>query len=422
MMLAHTEFRTRLQTICIVLVAMVVVVTAMKLAKCLLAPVTLGLIVGIVAAPGMRLLARLGIPRAVSASISLLFVGAATVLLIAGLGPIVMDLIGQVPRIEDEIRWWVIDASRAIRGLESVQIELEQSLAEDGKEVEAAMPSLLDALSMAPNFAAQLLTFAGTFFFFTLTQNEIYATVKGKAASLRQADKAVSHYFVTVAAINAGLGAAVFAAMTVIGVPNPILWGAAAFILNFVLYLGPVMLLVALAVVGFTEFNGAYALLEPWLRDREQVDTTRRMMPFIGAWPQGLISDLANNDYNSLADLMRMAAAHIQSRNLSLDLLPLFKHAEPDLFAECYDIDDKTAARPTFHFRLPDSRIDEADWSLRQPWQLWRQVELVAANDTLLTALRDAWKTHDAAWFERKSVWVKTIDTLLQDHDAKADL
>lgn len=166
----------------------------------------------------------------------------------------------------------------------------------------------------------------------------------------------------------------------------------------------------------------AYALLEPWLRDREQVDTTRRMMPFIGAWPQGLISDLANNDYNSLADLMRMAAAHIQSRNLSLDLLPLFKHAEPDLFAECYDIDDKTAARPTFHFRLPDSRIDEADWSLRQPWQLWRQVELVAANDTLLAALRDAWKTHDAAWFERKSVWVKTIDTLLQDHDAKADL
>lgn len=261
MMAAHSEFRARLQTIAIVLVALVVVVTAMKLAKGLLAPVTLGLIVGIVAAPGMRLLARLGIPRAVSASISLVFVGAATVLLTAGLGPIVMDLIGQVPRIEDEIRWWLIDASRAIRGLESVRIELAQSLAEDGKEVEAAMPSLLDALLMAPDFAAQLLTFAGTFFFFTLTQNELYATGIGKAASLRQADKAVSHYFVIVAAINAGLGTAVFATMTVIGVPSPILWGAAAFLLNFVLYLGPVLLLVALGVVGFTEFTGVYALL-----------------------------------------------------------------------------------------------------------------------------------------------------------------
>lgn len=260
-MLAHSALRGRVQTVCIALVALVAVVTAMKLAEGLLAPVTLGLIVGIVAAPGMRLLARLGVPRAVSASISLVFVGALTMLLIAGLGPIVMDLIGQVPRIEDEIRWWVIDASRAIRGLESVQVELEQTLAEDGKEVEEAMPSLLDALSVAPNFAAQLLTFAGTFFFFTLTQNEIYATFKGMGTSLRQADKAVSHYFVTVTAINAGLGIAVFVAMTAIGLPNPILWGAAAFILNFVLYLGPVMLLVALGVAGFATFNGAYALL-----------------------------------------------------------------------------------------------------------------------------------------------------------------
>ncbi|WP_439123962.1 AI-2E family transporter [Marivita sp.] len=249
------------QTVCLALLAIVTAFTALKLAQGLLAPVTLGLVVAVVAAPGMRLLARLGIPRAVSASISLAFVAGLAVLLIAGLGPIVMDLIAQVPRIEDEIRWWVIDASRAIRGLESVQGDLEQSLVEDGKAVENAMPSLLDALSVAPNFAAQLLTFAGTFFFFTLTQNEIYSVVKGRAGAFRQADRAVSHYFGTVTVINAGLGIAVFTAMTAIGVPNPILWGAAAFILNFVLYLGPVMLLVSLAVVGFTEFNGAYAVL-----------------------------------------------------------------------------------------------------------------------------------------------------------------
>ncbi len=166
----------------------------------------------------------------------------------------------------------------------------------------------------------------------------------------------------------------------------------------------------------------AYAMLEPWLREKEQVDATRRMMPFVGAWPKALISDLANTRYDSLADLMRMAAKHIHSRNQSLDLLPLFKHAEPDLFADLFDIDDKTAARPTFHFRLPDSRIDEADWSLLQPWQLWRQVELIAANDDLLSALCAAWKIHDAAWFERASVWVQTIDTLIEDHNARADV
>jgi hypothetical protein len=164
----------------------------------------------------------------------------------------------------------------------------------------------------------------------------------------------------------------------------------------------------------------AYALLEPWLRMKEQVDTTRRMMPFVGAWPRALISDLVNERYENLADVMHIAARHINSRNQSLDLLPLFKHAEPELFESLFDIHDKTSARPTFHFRLPDSRIDEPDWSLLQPWQLWRQVELVAAHADLLDALCDAWKTHDSAWLELKSAWVETVDALLDAHDARA--
>jgi len=253
----------QVQTFCLGLLALVAVAVALKLGKGILAPVTLALVVGIVAAPGMRLLARLGIPRAVSASISLLFVAGFTILLIAGLGPIAMDLVGQVPRIEDEVRRFATELSRAVRGLEGVQFEIQRTLAEEGEAVEEAMPNVLDALWAAPNFAAQLLTFAGTFFFFSLTQNEIYAAFKSHANSLRQADRAVSHYFLTVTAINAVLGVAVFAAMTTIGVPNAVLWGAAAFVLNFILYLGPVMLIVAFAVVGFTEFNGAYALVPP---------------------------------------------------------------------------------------------------------------------------------------------------------------
>ncbi|MCR9108866.1 amidoligase family protein [Marivita sp. XM-24bin2] len=166
----------------------------------------------------------------------------------------------------------------------------------------------------------------------------------------------------------------------------------------------------------------AYALLEPWLRDKEKVDTTRRMMPFVEAWPRALISELVNTTFESLADVMQVFARHVTSRNQSLDLFPLFKHAEPELFDKVFNVEDKTSARPTFHFRLPDSRIDEADWSLLQPWQLWRQVELVAANEALLSALRSAWKTHDAAWFERKSVWVQTIDALLASNGARADL
>src|SRR6056297_3995821 len=165
----------------------------------------------------------------------------------------------------------------------------------------------------------------------------------------------------------------------------------------------------------------AYAMLEPWLRMKEEIDATRRVMPFVETWPKGFVSALAGGSFDSLADVMHVAAQHVASRSQSLDLLPLFKHAEPDLFDEIFDIEDKTSPRPTFHFRLPDSRIDEAGWSLLQAWQLWRQVECVAANADLLDALRAAWATHDAAWCSRGSEWIDTVDRLLDEHAAKVD-
>ncbi|MFP7571158.1 amidoligase family protein [Marivita sp. S2033] len=165
----------------------------------------------------------------------------------------------------------------------------------------------------------------------------------------------------------------------------------------------------------------AYGFLEPWLRAREGVDPTRRMMPFVGAWPNAFVSQLATTTFTDVPALMHLAADYIKSRNQSLDLLPLFKHAEPALFSKLFAETDKTSARPTFHFRLPDSRIDEPDWSLLQPWQLWRQVELVAANAPLMQDLAVGWSDHDAAWFERKSVWVDTVDHLLDTHDVKVE-
>ncbi|MCL3880745.1 amidoligase family protein [Marivita sp. GX14005] len=165
----------------------------------------------------------------------------------------------------------------------------------------------------------------------------------------------------------------------------------------------------------------AFGLLEPWLRALEEVNATRRVMPFVAPWPKAFVSDLAGMEPDTLAEIMRIAARHIKSRNHSLDLLPLFKQAEPALFDTLFGDTGKTSARPTFHFRLPDSRIDEPGWSLLQPWQLWRQVEIVAANVDLIAELRAAWKIHDATLFERKAIWVDTVDHLLAAHGAKVE-
>ncbi|HEV7516605.1 MAG TPA: AI-2E family transporter, partial [Thermoanaerobaculia bacterium] len=78
----------------------------------------------------------------------------------------------------------------------------------------------------------------------------------------RQVETDISAYLSTVAMINLGLGVGVAVAMTLIGLPNPLLWGAMAALTNFIPYLGAMSCYVALALAGFLTFNDlSHALL-----------------------------------------------------------------------------------------------------------------------------------------------------------------
>jgi predicted PurR-regulated permease PerM len=66
----------------------------------------------------------------------------------------------------------------------------------------------------------------------------------------------VGRYYATIALINVGLGAATCAAMTLLGMPNPILWGALAAVLNFIPYVGSATTLIVLTIVAFVSFDG----------------------------------------------------------------------------------------------------------------------------------------------------------------------
>jgi predicted PurR-regulated permease PerM len=83
---------------------------------------------------------------------------------------------------------------------------------------------------------------------------------------IRSIERDLSHYLGMVCLINLGLGTAVAGAMFAIGMPNPLLWGALAGLLNFIPYLGPVVNLTVVSLVAFVSFNQAtYALLAPLL-------------------------------------------------------------------------------------------------------------------------------------------------------------
>lgn len=81
---------------------------------------------------------------------------------------------------------------------------------------------------------------------------------------LRKIESDVSTYLFTVTVINAILGCTVALAMYVMDVPNPVLWGVMVGVFNFIPYLGDIASFGVLTVVGLLSFDEIWrALLVP---------------------------------------------------------------------------------------------------------------------------------------------------------------
>lgn len=154
----------------------------------------------------------------------------------------------------------------------------------------------------------------------------------------------------------------------------------------------------------------AFGLIEHWLRRAMPIDATRRVMPFVDTWPAAFVDTLAQSaPAPAMPAIRRAYARHCNSRNFALDLLPLFKLAEGRAFADRFPGQDNTKARPAFHYRLPDSRIDEADWSLAREWRRWHVVEALADEPALLTKLAHDYLDRDAPFFGEREAWADHV-------------
>ncbi|OWU86260.1 hypothetical protein ATO6_05340 [Oceanicola sp. 22II-s10i] len=166
---------------------------------------------------------------------------------------------------------------------------------------------------------------------------------------------------------------------------------------------------------GVTRPLLAYALIEDWMRTAAPIDPSRRALPFTDPYPTSLVRDLARAGSGAATDeVIGIYLGHDASRNHGLDMLPLFAHLDKDRVREAVDHAKALKGRPTFHFRLPDSRIDEAGWSLRQEWERWRLVERIAADRALLDRLAEAWLDDHGLITLSRSHWAGRCGELLK--------
>ena len=93
-----------------------------------------------------------------------------------------------------------------------------------------------------------------------------YGDKKRAVEIARETESHISTYLLTITLINAGLGVAVGLAVAAAGVPNAVLWGVLAAVVNFVPYLGATVGIAVLTLVSLLTFDSPWqALLPPGL-------------------------------------------------------------------------------------------------------------------------------------------------------------
>ncbi len=74
----------------------------------------------------------------------------------------------------------------------------------------------------------------------------------------------ISRYLSTITVINCGLGLAVGTTVGILGLPNPLMWGAMVAVLNFIPYLGALTGIVCMTLGAILSFDSVgYAMLFP---------------------------------------------------------------------------------------------------------------------------------------------------------------
>ena len=130
--------------------------------------------------------------------------------------------------------------------------------------IQPALGLLTPAIGFVTPAIGQLLIFFGTLFFFCRARVQLRGGVASLFADrearlrvlhiLRDVESNLTAYFSTVGAIYLVEGICVGVACYFIGLPNPAAWGALAFVLCFIPYIGPGVVVLVLFGVGLIQF------------------------------------------------------------------------------------------------------------------------------------------------------------------------
>lgn len=271
------ETTERLARLSLIAIGVVVVMAALNATEAIFAPLCLALVTGVVLSPLSDFWEKRGFSPAWGAMIGLIVALLAVGAIVLTFQPVIVRLVAQAPKVWADMQDVVHELRDLMRGLSDVSDGVAKAIAPEvasgppaSGEEKMAIPSVADAIMAAPAILSQILIFAGALFFFLLTRSEIYSWIAIRLTDtgsrvalgqrLRRAERNVARYFLTISLINAALGTLTALVFEALGVRDAVIWGVLAFLMNFVVYLGPVVFIVILLFVGVAEFDGVMSV------------------------------------------------------------------------------------------------------------------------------------------------------------------
>jgi predicted PurR-regulated permease PerM len=253
----------------LVVLTLLAVLYTLHIAAAFFLPIVVAILLNLLLSPVVRLLRNhLRIPDPLGAGIVIV-----VLLTVVGFGayrlaPAASAWLARAPESMATIQRRIQPLRRPVEQVTQAAEQVEKATDMDKKtqEVEIKGPSLtqqvfggttaLLSYAMVVIFLSYFLLASGELFLHKLVG--VLPQLKDKKTAVRivrETEAQVSVYLVVTTLINIGVGVATGAALALLGMPNAVLWGAIATVLNFVPYIGGLVNTVILALAAFLAFE-----------------------------------------------------------------------------------------------------------------------------------------------------------------------
>lgn len=244
--------------------AVILLGTVLFVARSLIIPVVCAGVIAMTVAPISNALSERRIPTWLPAIVVVGGIGSVLYVAIVSLADPISQLIAHSSEIGNTIKdkfQFLERPLSALKELKNAVLGATPAVSVDVNQAEV----IQNVLSVATPAVLAFVLFFATLFFFIFGREDMqryvvrqFGSRDGRLRALRiinDIESNLSAYLITVTVINVSVGLVAAAVAFVMGLPGAILWGAVAFVLNYIPYIGPGMVVIGLFGAGLLTFD-----------------------------------------------------------------------------------------------------------------------------------------------------------------------